>query len=316
MTMINPAETTPPSIDALGADPFSARGASTRLKPKTSTHRPGPDATTLYLGEIGVAPLLSMEEEVHFGRLARDGDHAARQRMIESNLRLVVRIARRYLNRGLPLLDLIEEGNLGLIHAVKKFDPERGFRFSTYATWWIRQTIERGLMNQARTIRLPVHVMKEINSCLRVSRALSQELDRDASVEEIAARMAREPAEVRRLMSFNERTSSANSPIAQDTERTLIEQIPDDGNVDPMAGVHLADLQLILEEWLAALGEQQREVVERRFGLHGYERTTLERVGAEIGVTRERVRQVQMGALERLRVLLEAKGLSSELLLD
>ena len=152
------------------------------------------DATRLYLSEIGFAPLLSAEEEVYYSRRARRGDDSARKRMIESNLRLVVKIARRYMNRGLPLLDLIEEGNLGLIHAVKKFDPEKGFRFSTYATWWIRQTIERALMNQTRTIRLPIHVVKEINSFLRASRRLAQEFDRDPTPDEIAEHVKKQIA--------------------------------------------------------------------------------------------------------------------------
>ncbi|NNF67252.1 MAG: sigma-70 family RNA polymerase sigma factor, partial [Gammaproteobacteria bacterium] len=153
-------------------------------KSKKTFDRSAQDATRLYLGEIGFSPLLTAEEEVYYARRVHRGDEAARKRMIESNLRLVVKIARRYMNRGLPLLDLIEEGNLGLIHAVKKFDPERGFRFSTYATWWIRQTIERGIMNQTRTIRLPIHVIKEINSYLRSARKLAQQLDREPELDE------------------------------------------------------------------------------------------------------------------------------------
>lgn len=162
------------------------------------------DATQIYLGEIGFSPLLTAEEEVYFSRLALKGDQAARKRMIESNLRLVVKIARRYINRGLALLDLIEEGNLGLIRAVEKFDPERGFRFSTYATWWIRQTIERAIMNQTRTIRLPIHVVKELNIYLRAARELSQRLDHEPTPEEIAAALDRPVEEVRRMLKLNE----------------------------------------------------------------------------------------------------------------
>jgi len=158
------------------------------------------DATRLYLSEIGFSPLLSAEEEVHYSRLALQGDEAGRRRMIESNLRLVVKIARRYLNRGLALLDLIEEGNLGLIRAVEKFDPERGFRFSTYATWWIRQTIERAIMNQTRTIRLPIHVVKEINVYLRAARQLTQTLDHEPSCEEIAEMLDKPVEDVKRMM--------------------------------------------------------------------------------------------------------------------
>lgn len=172
-----------------------------------------PDATQLYLSEIGFSPLLTPEEEVHYGRLARAGDPAGRRRMIESNLRLVVKISRRYLNRGLTLLDLIEEGNLGLIRAVEKFDPERGFRFSTYATWWIRQNIERALMNQTRTIRLPIHVIKELNVYLRASRELSQRLDHEPTAEDIAAHVDRPVAAVKKMMGLNERISSVDLPI-------------------------------------------------------------------------------------------------------
>ena len=240
------------------------------------------DPTRLYLNEIGISPLLTAQEEVHYSRLARSGDHAARQRMIESNLRLVVKIARRYMNRGLPLLDLIEEGNLGLIHAVKKFDPERGFRFSTYATWWIRQTIERAIMNQTRTIRLPIHVVKEIE----------------------------------RMKGLNERVCSANAPVGQDGERSLLDTIPDDDHHEPSLQLQGEDLNSAVEKWLDCLSEKQRAVVERRFGIHGFERATLEQVGAEIGVTRERVRQIQMDALARLRSVMESHGLSEETLFD
>ena len=170
------------------------------------------DATRLYLNEIGISPLLTPEEEVHFARLAQKGEQAARRRMIESNLRLVVKIARRYLNRGLPLLDLVEEGNLGLIRAVEKFDPERGFRFSTYATWWIRQTIERAIMNQTRTIRLPIHVVKEINSYLRASRELTQQLDHEPTPEEIAMLTGKPLGEVERMLGLNERRCSTACP--------------------------------------------------------------------------------------------------------
>src|SRR6056297_4136045 len=180
-----------------------------------------PDATRLYLAEIGFSPLLTAEEEIHYSRRALKGDEAARKRMIVSNLRLVVKIARRYLNRGLPLLDVIEEGNLGLMHAVKKFDPERGFRFSTYATWWIRQTIERAIMNQTRTIRLPIHVVKEINVYLRTARRLTQELDRQPSVEEIADDLGRDPADVDRMLGLHERQVMSGSVLSHDGERSV-----------------------------------------------------------------------------------------------
>jgi RNA polymerase nonessential primary-like sigma factor len=274
------------------------------------------DATRLYLSEIGYSPLLSAEEEVYYGRLALRGDESARRRMIESNLRLVVKIARKYINRGLPLLDLIEEGNLGLIHAVEKFDPERGFRFSTYATWWIRQTIERAIMNQTRTIRLPIHVIKELNLYLRAARKLAHALDRDATAEEIATEMHSTPEEVKRLLGLNERVTSVDSPIGRDGERLLLDAIPDENNTDPSRLLQDADMQTIIEKWLGRLNEKQRQVVEQRFGLNGCEKGTLEDVGNSIGVTRERVRQIQMDALKRLRQILEAEGLSEDSLFE
>lgn len=272
------------------------------------------DATRLYLSEIGFRPLLTAEEEVAYGRAALRGDQDARCRMIESNLRLVVRIARRYLNRGLPLLDLIEEGNLGLIHAVEKFDPERGFRFSTYATWWIRQTIERGLMNQARTIRLPIHVIKEINGVLRATRTLAQALDREPTLEEVAAHLKRPVVEVERILQQNERITSVDAPLARDGETLLIDAIPDDNYTDPAQVMQAESLHAVMGAWLEQLSDKQREVVELRFGLRGNERATLEEVGARIGVTRERVRQIQIDALKRLRAILEAEGLDEDAL--
>ena len=274
------------------------------------------DATRIYLSEIGYSPLLSAEEEVYYGRLALRGDESARRRMIESNLRLVVKIARKYINRGLPLLDLIEEGNLGLIHAVEKFDPERGFRFSTYATWWIRQTIERAIMNQTRTIRLPIHVIKELNLYLRTARRLSNELDREATAEEIAAEMDKSPEEVKRVLGLNERVASVDSPINRDGDRLLLDAIPDENNTDPSHMLQDADMQSVIDKWLSRLNDKQRQVVEQRFGLNGQEKGTLEDVGNAIGVTRERVRQIQMDALKRLRQILEAEGLSEDSLFE
>ena len=268
------------------------------------------DATRLYLNEIGVSKLLTAEEEVHFARLAQRGEHSARQRMIESNLRLVVKIARRYMNRGLALLDLIEEGNLGLIRAVEKFDPERGFRFSTYATWWIRQTIERAIMNQTRTIRLPIHVVKEINVYLRAARQLSQTLDHEPSSEEIADLLDRPIDEVKRMLGLNERVTSVDTPFGKDADKPLLDTIADEKVQDPTVGIQNDGLQEKLDNWLGKLNEKQREVVERRFGLHGYENSTLEQVANELGVTRERVRQIQMDALRRLRDILERDGFS------
>ena len=268
------------------------------------------DATRLYLNEIGFSKLLTAEEEVYFARLAQKGDAAARRRMIECNLRLVVKIARRYMNRGLALLDLIEEGNLGLIRAVEKFDPERGFRFSTYATWWIRQTIERAIMNQTRTIRLPIHVVKEINVYLRAARQLTQTLDHEPTAEEIATLLDRPIDEVKRMLGLNERVTSVDTPYGKDADKPLLDTIADENATDPTEHIQAGDISGHLDDWLAKLNDKQREVVERRFGLHGYENSTLEQVANELGVTRERVRQIQMDALKRLRGILEQEGFS------
>ncbi len=269
------------------------------------------DATQIYLNEIGFSPLLSAEEEVFFARNALKGDEAARKRMIESNLRLVVKISRRYVNRGLALLDLIEEGNLGLIRAVEKFDPERGFRFSTYATWWIRQTIERAIMNQTRTIRLPIHVVKELNIYLRAARELSQKLDHEPTAEEIANLLEKPVADVEHMLSLNERVTSIDAPIGNSSDRAIVDTIADTHVSDPAALLQDADLTTSLDHWLDELTEKQREVLARRFGLRGYEVSTLEEVGLEIGLTRERVRQIQVEALKRLRDIMEKQGLDS-----
>ena len=272
------------------------------------------DPTQLYLSEIGAAPLLSAEEEVFFTRRAHAGDEAARHRMIESNLRLVVKISRRYINRGLPLLDLIEEGNLGLMHAVEKFDPERGFRFSTYATWWIRQTIERGLMNQTRAVRLPIHVVKEINACLRVRRELSQRLRRTVDTTEVADEIGKPLQHVEQLMELNDRVALGSG--AKHDERNVLDALPDESGHEPAAEAQHDMVHGALERWLSLLPAKERSVVERRFGLHGYEPSTLEKVGAEIGVTRERVRQIQLSALAHMKQFLEQEGLSFVSLID
>ncbi|ADE15716.1 RNA polymerase sigma factor RpoS [Nitrosococcus halophilus Nc 4] len=272
------------------------------------------DATRLYLSEIGFAPLLTAEEEVYHARLAQRGDPAGRKRMIESNLRLVVKIARRYMNRGLALLDLIEEGNLGLIHAVEKFDPEMGFRFSTYATWWIRQTIERALMNQTRTVRLPVHVVKEIKSYQRVASKLAQELEHDPTFEELAQQLDKSVEEIKRMWSLKDNIASMDTGYRSDQEKTLLDTLPDEGTPDPTTLLQNDDMQSRLELWLSQLNNKQREVVIRRFGLQGYESQTLEQVGQAIGVTRERVRQIQLEALKRLRRIMAKEGISVEVL--
>ena len=275
------------------------------------------DTTRLYLNEIGYSPLLSREEELHFARLTVQGDPLARNRMIESNLRLVVKIARGYLNRGLSLLDLVEEGNLGLIRAVDKFDPELGYRFSTYGTWWIRETIERGLMNQTRTIRLPIHVVKKLNSYLTAARELARKLDHDPSSEEIAALLDKDVSEVERLRDLNVRVTSLDSCYGEESDnRSLIETVTGDQPNDPCELLQDSEMAQSIREWLSELNERQCEVVIRRFGLRGDGGCTLEEMGQSIGLTRERVRQIQAEALKRLRRILERNGLSGDTLLE
>ena len=280
--------------------------------PVSPEHELLEDVTQLYLNEIGAKPLLTPAEEVATARLLRAGDFAARQKMIEHNLRLVVNIAKRYLNRGIPLLDLIEEGNLGLIHALEKFDPERGFRFSTYATWWIRQSIERGIMNQSRTIRLPVHIVKEINVVLRAMRHLESADRRDLTVERVAALIDKSPAEVRHILSLNEHIASLDAPLEIDPNLTMAESIADDGNGDPESLLQSSEIGSLLDDWLAQLSERQRLVIERRYGLNGVDVETLDVIANDLGLTRERVRQIQIEGLDRLRKIIKRGNITRD----
>ena len=275
----------------------------------------GADPVQIYLNEIGSTPLLTAAEEVFVARASLAGDEAARHRMINSNLRLVVMIAKRYTNRGLPLLDLIEEGNLGLMRAVEKFDPERGFRFSTYATWWIRQSIERALMNQGRTIRLPIHIQKDINTVVRCTRELRSSLRREPSTSEIADVLDRDPGEVSSLLKLSEKITSVDNQLSDDTERSLVDTVSSHVEDNPLSLVDDEKVEGCLEEWLDDLPDRQREILARRFGLMGYDASTLEAVGEEVGLTRERVRQIQIDALARLRRAALRDGLSEEELL-
>ena len=271
------------------------------------------DPASIYLREIGYAPLLSAEEEVYYGRLVRDGDEASRQRMIESNLRLVVKIARRYVNRGLNLLDLVEEGNLGLIRAVEKFDPELGFRFSTYATWWIRQNVERALMNQTRTIRLPVHVVKELNQCVRATRQLSQSLDHTPTAQDIANKLDKSPEQVLKLLRFNERVGSVDVLIGDDA-KTLVDTIADEHVSNPEELSSDEDIAATLDNLVGDLTTKQQEIICRRFGLRNYDVSTLEEVGKAVGLTRERVRQIQIEILAQLQLTMKKLGIESDML--
>ncbi len=273
------------------------------------------DVTQIYLHEIGLNPLFSPEEELHFARLAAQGDFAARQKMIERNLRLVVNIAKHYLNRNVPLLDLVEEGNLGLMHALDKFDPERGFRFSTYATWWIRQNIERAIMNQSRTIRLPVHVIKDLNLVLRAKRHLEAHGEREAGVDDIAHLLDKPVEEVRSVLAHNEHMASLDAPLDIDPLLSIGESISDEQSVNPEAGLQAQEIESLVRRWLEQLNDKQRTVIERRFGLNSQEVCTLEELAGQLGLTRERVRQIQLEALGQLRRILRRHGLSRDVLL-
>lgn len=294
---------------------LAAAKAKTRVKKMTREHR-STDPTQIYLRELGYQPLLTAKEEIKVARDIHKGDKEAWKKMIECNLRLVVKIARHYVNRGLPFLDLIEEGNLGLMTAVEKFDPERGFRFSTYATWWIRQTIERAIMNQSRTVRLPIHVIKELNIYLRAAKQLTQQLDHEATPEEVAVMVDKPIDDIRRIMDLAPDTTSIDTPVSDDGQKSLVDTITDDNNVDPAKLIQDVDIHDHIERWLDQLDERYREVVVRRFGLRDHEKGTLEDVGKAVGLTRERVRQIQIDALDQLKNILIQEGVTGEEMKD
>lgn len=258
------------------------------------------DPTQMYLHELGYQPLLDAESERALAFKILEGDVAAREAMIVANLRLVVKIARRYLNRGVPFLDLIEEGNLGLMSAIEKFDPHKGFRFSTYATWWIRQSIEHGIMMQSRTVRLPVHVIKELNIYLRAAKKLTAELSHEATAEDIADHIDKPVEEIRRLLHLAPGSVSLDIPIKEDSTRSLLSSLEDEGAVDPATVIESMDINAHLSRWLDALHEVEKEVVIRRYGLQGHQPQTLEYVANELDLTRERVRKIQIRAIRSL----------------
>lgn len=272
------------------------------------------DPMALYLNEIGRRKLLTMEEELVLARKVVAGDAASKKTMIEANLRLVVTIAKRYQNRGMTLLDLVEEGNLGLIRAVEKFNPELGYRFSTYATWWIKQSIDRALMNQVRTIRLPIHVMKELNVCLRVAADLTEELSRAPTAAEIASRSGKPLKKIRQLLRHNTVTSSVDVPVNQEKDVSLLDLLPGEHSTDPAVRLQESDFMKSIDLWVDRLKGKQKEILLRRFGLRGFESSTLEDVGKEVGLTRERVRQIQIDGLRKLRRMIEREGLNLEII--
>ena len=272
------------------------------------------DATQLYLNEIGQNALLTAAEERELAFKVQAGDFPARQKMIEHNLRLVVNIAKHYVNRGVPLLDLIEEGNLGLIHALEKFEPERGFRFSTYATWWIRQNVERCIMNQSRTIRLPVHIIKELNVYLRAQRHLEARSETDPTAEDVASLLGKDVEEVRRVLNLNERMASLDAPLDIDPSLSLGESIADDQCIAPEELLQRDEVIGRVREWMDQLNDKQRWVIERRFGLNDHDIYTLEELASTMKLTRERVRQIQLEALATLKRVLRRNGMSKEML--
>ncbi|MCD6188017.1 MAG: sigma-70 family RNA polymerase sigma factor [Desulfuromusa sp.] len=263
------------------------------------------DAIKLYLQEIKKSQLLTAEDERELAGLIAEGDAAARERMIESNLRLVVKIAKRYMDRGLPFLDLIEEGNMGLIKAVEKFKVSKGCRFSTYATWWIRQSIERSIVNQSRTIRLPVHVADDINKLVKISRELVQRLKRDPEVEEIAAAMGTDVSHVRRMMVLVKKTYSIEHPLGESSDYSLIDTIEDTKLVDSASKIEDLDRFARVQEWMAELNENEREILALRFGLEDRDPQTLDTIGKKFGVTRERIRQIEAKSLAKLKKSME-----------
>lgn len=270
------------------------------------------DSIYQYLVEIGQIDLLTAEEEKTLAKKVQEGDKRATHHLIEANLRLVVCIARRYMNRGLSLSDLIEEGNLGLIHAVKKFDPEIGARFSTYATWWIRQSIERGIMNQARTIRLPVHLIKKQRQYQRIQQKIHQNGDLDLSYGEIAEQMGITEDSLYDLMALDKQEISVDAAINDDQDITLLDTLSDEGAQDPVEILQTQDLHEKIEDWLSKLTERELEIIEQRFGIHGHEVMTLESIGKNSNLTRERVRQIQLHALKYLRRCCDETGVKRE----
>lgn len=287
--------------------PENAQGVA---RPKSPDNYEDFSATRLYLNEIGFHPLLSKEEEQSTARAALTGDKSARDTLVTSNLRLVVHVARRYVGRGLDFNDVVEEGNFGLMHAVEKFDPEKGFRFSTYATWWIRQHIERAIMNQSRIIRLPVHIIKEMNTCLRAAKSLEQEHSGKVSTEQVAIHMDKPVKIVKAMQAFSHaNVSSLDTILNDDTTTSLVDMVACEGIATPTEHHENEAINVLVDKWLAELSDKERDVICYRFGLRQHDTLTLEGIGEQIGLTRERVRQIQLQALDSLKKMCTKKGI-------
>jgi RNA polymerase primary sigma factor len=288
-----------PDCEALAAEEELEHGTEDLKVAEDDTYFD--DAIKLYLRDIQKTKLLTAEDERELANRISTGDKAARDRMIESNLRLVVKIAKRYINRGLPFLDLIEEGNLGLIKAVERFKISKECRFSTYATWWIRQSIERALVNQSRTIRLPVHVSDDINKMLRNSRELMHKHNREPSVKEISVAMNADIAYVRRLMLLLKKTYSIERPMGENSDYFLSDTIEDTSSVSPSELLENLNKFHHVSEWFETLSETEKSILTLRFGLYDSEPQTLDTIGKQFGVTRERIRQIESKAIEKLK---------------
>lgn len=311
-----PVDIAPIATDFVADQPFSEISLSAQVTGESG------DVLTVYLRNVRRTALFTAQEEFEFATRARAGDFDARQSMIEHNLRLVVSIAKAYLGRGVPLSDLIEEGNLGLMHAIDKFEPERGFRFSTYATWWIRQSVERALIYQGRAVRLPVNVVRELQQVLRARRALENDATFVARrpdgirVEDIAALLGRDTAGVADLLALAETPRSLDAAMDRSDEaQTFGDSMVDELTVDPSGVTQAHEVERLLEEWIGTLSEREKEVLEGRFGLHDREPETLDVLGTRLGLTRERVRQVQNEALSKLKRYLARRGITREALL-
>lgn len=296
--------------EALGLPDDEETIRETFVKPGEGRDDGNLDSTQIYLRAAQRSKLLTPEEERHYGRLTQQGDAAARNKMIESNLRLVVNLSRRYLNRGLPLMDMIEEGNLGLIRAVEKFNPELGFRFSTYATWWIRQSIERAIMNQSRTVRLPINVMKEMNACLRAFNQLTASLDREPTLQDVAKHIDKPVRKVEKIMKLSERVAAGDAAQARESERNWVDWLADDDNPSPLEVIHQEDMMGRVTGWLDCLNPPHQEVVARRFGFLGYEPSTLPDIGKAMNMPRDLVRHLLNESMQLMKKMAKEQGFS------